>query len=163
MTLLGVYYFVALTLFQGDQVPYKKSDEFEIQVDYQFRQRSGTSTNSNTTIDFVETVAEQEKKRYSTGIRPYLILNLKINKLSDQEVKAKASNNVDRTLFNKKVEVGDIIRIDMGFTDDVKDRVGPYEVIVLFASKEKKEISRIYMFVQEDGTFMVNGEVRGKF
>ena len=137
--------------------------EFEVQIDFQFKQRVNTSTNSNTTIDFIETKAEQEKKRYSTGIRPYLILNVKLIKLSDMEVKAKASNNIDRTLFNKKVEAGDFIKIDMGFTDDVKDRVGPHEVMIVFLSPDKKETSRILMFVQEDGTFIVNGEVRGKF
>jgi len=161
MTNLVLFFLIAF--LQETEVPFKLNDEFEIQIDYQFKQRSNTSTNSNYTIDFVETVKEQEKKRYNTGIRPYLLLNVKINKLSDQEFKMKASNNVGRTLYNKKVEAGDVLKIDMGFTDDVKDRVGPYEVTIVFSSKEKKEISRIHMFVQEDGTFLVNGQVRGKF
>ncbi len=150
-------------LLQNTDIPFKPMAEFEIQIDYQFKQRANTNTNSNTTIDYVETVAEQEKKRYGTGIRPYLILNVKLIKLSSVEVKARAVNNIDRTLFNKKVEAGDIIRIDMGFTDDVKDRVGPHEVTIVFLSPDKKETTRILMFVQEDGTFIVNGEVRGKF
>ena len=161
MNYLVIYIF--LGFLQDADVPFKQNDEFEIQIDYQFKQRSNTSTNSNYTIDLTETVKEQERKRFNTGIRPYLILNLKIKGLSDQEVKVKASNNIARTLFNKKVEVGDEFKIYMGFTDDVKDRVGPYEVIIIFSSKEKKETSRILLFVQEDGTFLVNGQVRGKF
>ena len=51
----------------------------------------------------------------------------------------------------------------MGFTDDVKAHVSPYEISIIFASKEKKEISRIHLLIQEDGTFLVNGEKRGKF
>jgi DNA helicase TIP49 (TBP-interacting protein) len=147
-------------LLQGTEVPYKPYDEFEVQIDYQFKQRNAINTN---TVDLVETVAEADKKRYGTGIRPYLILHLKLIKLSDQEVKAQVGNNFDRTIFNKKVKVGDLVKIDMGFTDDVKDRVGPHEVKVIFFSKERKETSRINMFVQEDGTFLINGQVRGKF
>jgi|SRR6478735_6487079 len=159
VSLLSLFNFAILTLFQG-AVPYKPSAEFEIQVDYQFKQRNSISA---TTIDFTETVSDLEKKRNSGGVRPYLILNLKLLKLSDQEVKARAGNNLDRSLFSKKVKEGDLLKIDMGFTDDVKDRVGAYEVTVDFLSPNKTETSRIHMFVKEDGTFLVNGEVHGKF
>lgn len=153
--------FSLLALFlQESQVPYKPANEFEVQIDYQFKQKTGPNPN---TIDFVETQEEHDKKRYGTGLRPYLILNVKLIKLSDLEVKARAANNVDRTLFNKKVKAGDFIKIDMGFTDDIKDRVGPYAVTIVFTSREKKQISRIYMYVEENGVFAVNGEMRGKF
>ncbi|MEK6781792.1 MAG: hypothetical protein AABY93_08795 [Bacteroidota bacterium] len=159
MNVSVVFNFFAI-IFQGTEAPYKNFDEFEIQIDYQFRQKSAPDVN---TLDFVETQQERDKKQASSGIRPYLILNLKLIKLSDLEVKAKAVNNIGRLIFSKKVKSGDLIKIDMGFTDDVKDRVGPYEINVLFSSREKKETSRIHMFVQEDGTFLVNGVVRGKF
>ena len=142
------------------EVPNKPWNEFELQIDYQFKMRPASSAN---TIDFVETQEEHDKKQYGIGLRPYLVLNLKLIKLSDQEVKVRAVNNLDRVIINKKVKAEEILKIDMGFTDDVKAHVSPYEISIVFASKEKKEISRIHLLIQEDGTFLVNGEKRGKF
>lgn len=152
-------YFVTY-FFQGTAVPYKAKDEFEILIDYQFKNRSATDA---LTVDYSDTKEDLDKKRYAAGVRPYLILNMKLLKLSSEEVKVRAINTEGRTVYNKKVVVGDIVKFDMGFTDDIKDRVGPYAVTVVFLSKDKMETTRIYLYVHEDGTFLVNDEVRGKF
>ena len=149
-----------ICFFQSADVPYKPSDEFEIQIDYQFKQRPFADPN---TVDYTGKKEADKKKAFGSGLRPYLILNLKLIKLSDQEVRVRAVNNLDHPVFNKKAQVGDLLKIDMGFTDDVKDRVGPYEIIILLLSPNKTETSRIHLFVQPNGTFVVNGEVRGKF
>ena len=145
---------------QQVEVPTKPSDEFELQIDYQFKMPPSSSAN---TIDFAETQEAHNKKQYGIGLRPYLVLNLKLIKLSDQEVKVRAVNNLGRTIINKKITTEEVLKIVMGFTDDVKARVSPYEIAIIFSSKEKKEISRIHLLIQEDGTFLVNGEKRGKF
>jgi hypothetical protein len=152
--------YILAYFLQGTPVPYKAKEEFEILIDYQFKNRSAADA---LTVDYSETKEDQDKKRYGAGVRPYLILNMKILKLSNEEIKVRAINTEGRTVYNKKVIVGDIVKFDMGFTDDIKDRVGPYAVTVVFLSKDKKETSRIYLYVHEDGTFLVNEEVRGKF
>ena len=159
MNILAAFYFFTF-IFQSSEVPYKPSKEFEVQIDFQFKQREGLNANS---IDFTETVDEHNRKKYSGGIRPYLILNVKLLKLSELEYKAKANSNLGRVIFNKKVSPDDLLKIDLGFTDDVKSHVSAHEVEILFFSKEKKEITRIHLLVQENGTFLVNGEMRGKF
>ncbi|MBK7650493.1 MAG: hypothetical protein IPJ20_06715 [Flammeovirgaceae bacterium] len=55
------------------------------------------------------------------------------------------------------------IKIDWGFSEDIKDGMVTPEYTVLFINKDKKNVSRIYMLIQEDGTFLVNDEKRGKF
>jgi len=50
----------------------------------------------------------------------------------------------------------------MGYTDDIKGRVTEHEYTVYFLSKDKKPVSRIVIYFQEDGTFLVNGEKRGR-
>ncbi len=156
----SIVLYVLAYFFQGTPVPYKPKDEFEILIDYQFKNRSAADA---LTVDYSDTKEDLDKKRYAAGVRPYLILNMKLLKLSSDEVKVRAINTEGRTVYNKKVMVGDLVKFDMGFTDDIKDRVGPYAVTVVFLSKDKKETSRIYLNVREDGTFLVNDEVRGKF
>jgi hypothetical protein len=159
MNILTALYFLS-AFFQDSEVPYKPSNEFEIQIDYQFKQRPFADPN---TIDYTAKKDADKRKLIGTGLRPYLILTLNLVTLSDQEVKVRAINNLGRPLFNKKAKVGDFTKIDMGFTDDVKDRIGAYEITILLSSPQRKETSRIHLFVQPDGTFVVNGEVRGKF
>ena len=159
MSILIALYFLS-SFFQGTEVPLKPKDEFEVLIDYQFKQRPATDPY---TVDFTETKEERTKKQYGGGIRPYLILTIKLVKLSDQEVKVRALNNDGKLILNKKVSTDDFLKIDMGFTDDIKDRIGSYEINVFFSSREKKETSRINMMVEENGNFMVNGEIQGKF
>lgn len=81
----------------------------------------------------------------------------------DGEDRIKISDSNRRTMLNKKVTENDAFNLDLGFTDDMKDRTSPHEYFVHFLSADKKTIvSRILIDVGEDGTFTVNGEKRGK-
>ena len=154
---VSLFFLVLAAWIQVQVVPDKPKDEFEILVDFQFKHRNATNAN---TVEFVDTEARTQS---SSSLRPYLILNLKFLKLSDQEVKVRAINNTNHTMFNKKAKENEPYKIVMGFTDDVKGRVTPHEVIITLSSIDKKETSQIHMTILESGAFMVNGELRGKF
>jgi hypothetical protein len=147
-----------LTVLFFQALPYKPNEEFEIKLDYKFKQRPSVEASK---INLSESRAEHDR-RTSTGVLPYLILNLKMLKLNN-ETRVRVSNNTSNKVYNKKISEGVTIPIDMGFTADVKDRVAPYEYTVTFLSPEKNETSRIVIFVDEDGSFLVNGEKRGRF
>jgi hypothetical protein len=55
------------------------------------------------------------------------------------------------------------VQLEVGFTDDVKDRVTPHHYFLTLVSPKKTETSKIEILIEEDGTFFVNGEKRGKF
>jgi hypothetical protein len=152
------YLSLCLLLFQLTDLPYKPKEEFEIKLDYKFKQRPSSD---RTVVHMDETVGEKEK-RISTDMLPYLILNVKVLKLNE-EVKMKISNNLGQRVFSKKVEEGTIVPLDVGFTADIKDRVSPHEYILTFVNAEKNATSRIVIFVDKDGSFLVNGEKRGRF
>jgi hypothetical protein len=78
-------------------------------------------------------------------------------------MRVRLSKNInDRPVF-RKVENNTIIQLDLGFTDDMKDRVTAYEYTVAFISQDKVPINKILIKVDEDGSFYVNDEKRGKF
>jgi hypothetical protein len=159
-------FILAFALVQTD-VPYKPNEEFKLTLDYQFKQRTmaSTSTTSNTsgTINLNETESEHNKRTRSTGPLPYLIVNLKLLKLGADEVRIRIINGNDDVVLNKKVELDKDYKIVLGFTDDVKDWVTPHEYNIYLLSSEKKETTRIHLFVQKSGEFFVNNEMRGKF
>jgi hypothetical protein len=146
-------------LFLCQDLPFKPNEEFEIKLNYQFKQRPVRDQNS---IHLSESQRDYDR-RTSSDLLPYLILNVKMLKLSEEEVKLKIINNLDQRTISKKIETGTIVPIDLGFTADVKDRVNPHEYLLTFLSPKKQELSKIIIHVDEDGSFLVNGEKRGKF
>jgi hypothetical protein len=141
------------------EIPVKPKDEFEIKLDYQFKNRPSPDANS---VHLDETRKEHDR-RVSTAPLPYLTLNVKMLKLSQDEVKMRVTNNLTPRVALRKVEEGTIVPLQIGFTDDVKDRVTAHQYTLTLLSPKKAESSKIEILIEEDGTFLVNGEKRGKF
>ncbi|NOT76407.1 MAG: hypothetical protein HOP08_15870 [Cyclobacteriaceae bacterium] len=138
---------------------FKPSTEFELKIDYQFKQRSVAESRQRPDYS----TDGNEKSKPSEGPLPYLIINFKILKLSEQEVRVKAVDYFGKSILSKKVETGDNIKLDLGFTDDMKDRVTSHSLRMQFLNEKKEEVSVVTLLIMEDGTFLVNDEVRGKF
>lgn len=147
-----------ITLAWQEVVPYKPSSEYEVIIDYNFEDRPPVD---RTNSDYRE--GGESSRRTSAGPLPYLKLELKILKTDSEEVKVRVVNSQDNVLLNRKVTAGMVIKLDVGFIADVKDRVAPNEFTVLFYSDSKKVTSRIHLVIMEDGTFMVNEVKKGKF
>jgi hypothetical protein len=99
----------------------------------------------------------------SSGMNaPYLYLQLRVLKPVSEEVRVKVVKNNNQTLLARKFDPNVVIKMDLGFTDDIKDRASAYHYIVTILSKEKEPLSKIDIFFEEDGTYLVNGEKRGK-
>ncbi|HEX6226979.1 MAG TPA: hypothetical protein VFZ52_21320 [Chryseolinea sp.] len=139
-------------LFQDD-APYKSNDEFELKLDLQFKQRPKA-----------ETKVEFDRRTLPTGgmNAPYLYLSLKVLKVTPEEVRIKVLKNNTQTLLARKFDPNVVLKLDLGFTDDIKDRVTAHQYLITFLSKEKSVLSRIEIFFETDGTYLVNGEKRGK-
>jgi hypothetical protein len=148
-----------LVFVLAQDLPLKPKDEFEIKLDYQFKNRPGEDLNS---VHLDETRKEHDR-RVSSALLPFLTLNIKMLKLSQDEVKLRITNNLTNRTTVKKVQAGTIVPLEVGFTDDVKDRVTPHHYFLTLVSPKKTETSKIEILIEEDGTFFVNGEKRGKF
>ena len=147
--------FAAFTTWQ-EVVPYKPSNEFEVIIDYKFQERPPIDHSK-------EYQATPDEKNRKTGPLPYLKLQLKFLKLSSDEVKVKVVNSGGNTMYHRKATEGPVITLDIGFSDDVKDRITPYEFTAVLYSDTKKSTSRIHLVIMEDGAFMVNDVKKGKF
>ena len=143
---------ISIFLFQ-DQTPYKANDEFELRLDLQFKQHPKSETK----------VELDHRTLPNSGMSaPYLYLHLKVLKVVPEEVRIKVVKSNSQVLLARKFDPNVVIKLDLGFTDDIKDRVTAYHYMVTFLTKEKSELSRIEIFFEEDGTYLVNGEKRGK-
>jgi hypothetical protein len=147
---------ISLSIFQD--VPLKTKEEFEVKLDYQFKQRPAGEASQ--TLRFEQ--ASDSKPVNSGSLLPFLILNIKVIKLNGA-TRVKISNNLERSGITKKIKSEEAIPIQIGFTDDVKDKVTANEYVLTFLDADRKEIDRIVMLIDGEGFFFVNGEKRGKF
>lgn len=145
-------------LLQEDQTPFKPREEFEIKLDFEFRDRPLGSANS---IELSQTQREYQRSR-AVGPLPYLYLNLRVLKQTPEEVRIRVIENGVRTALNKKFDMNAVLKLDMGYTDDIKDRIKAYEYTVYYLNADKKPISKVVIYFDEDGTYFVNSEKRGK-
>lgn len=156
---MNYFILAVIFLFAQDPVPFKPKHEFEVKLDYQFRNRPAADHN---TVNL-----EQSRTPYSrnvgTGVLPYLVLNIVLLELSQDKMRVGIANNIDDRPVFKKVSKRSALELDLGFTDDMIDRVTPHEYTLTFVDAEKNPIDRIVISVDEDGSFLVNGEKRGRF
>jgi hypothetical protein len=148
--------FWLLPLFIQDQVQTKPSREFEISTKYELRRKPV----SEAKIVFTE--PEQKEKETGTDMLPYLIINLKVKKWTNDVTQVRVIDSQNKLYLKKKATDAGLYRWDMGYIDDIKDKVTPGKFVVQFIA-DKKPIEQILIVVEEDGTFLVNGEKRGKF
>lgn len=148
-----------ISFFIQDPIPYKPSEEFDLKLDFEFKDRgSGRDPNK---ID-MDLSPKEYQKRNGTGVLPYLYINLKVLTQQSNEMRIKVTENGGKNVFSKKFDPSTIIKLELGFTDDIKDRVGAYEYTVVFLNEDKDPVSRIVIYFEKDGTYLVNGQNRGK-
>jgi hypothetical protein len=140
------------------EIPFKAKEDFEIKFDMSFKQRPAAG---NYTIHLDET-KEAHDRRTSYDLLPYLILKVKILTLLPAEIRIKAFRDGKDQVFNKKAIADMEFKLDLGFTDDVKDGISGYKHVIEFLSADKKTISQIVIEFDKEGNYMVNGEKRGK-
>ena len=155
---MNLVLFCLALLFSQDDVPYKATEDFEIKLNFEFKDRVRADVNR---VELNQTAKEYERT-HASGPLPYLYLNLRMLKLYPEEVKMRVVKNEDKVVFNKKFDLSTLVKLDLGFTDDIKDRVSAYEYTILFMKDNKEPASKIVIYFHEDGTYLVNGQVRGK-
>lgn len=141
-----------ILLSRQDDVPFKPNEEFELKLNFEFKTRV-----TDKTVAFTD-----GSTKPSVGPLPYLNANLKVLKLGTEEVRVRVLRNRGDNLMARKAEPDMLIKMDMGFTDDIKDQVTANEYTILFLSKDKTPLSKIQILFHRDGTYLVNGEKRGK-
>ena len=139
------------------EVPLKANEEFECKLNLSFKSRDSAGQPD---VNYVETIAERDK-RLSGSPLPYLKLKLTFLVLKPEEVRMQALA-AGSLLRGKKIEVGEEIEIELGFTDDIKDGMIPQEYTVLLLSKDRKSISQITIRFTKEGDYLVNGVKRGR-
>lgn len=151
-----IFSFLIFLLLQS-QPPLKAARDFEIATNYELRKKPFADNNR-----IVLDQALEKEKSSGTDMLPYLFLKLKVKKWASGVDQIKVTDSQNNIHLKKKPNDDGLYIIDMGYVDDMKDKVSSGKYFVLFL-KDKKPLEQITIEVEADGTFLVNGERRGKF
>lgn len=141
-----------------DEPAFKSKEDFEVKLNLSFKQR----THDDDSGVHLNESAKDHERRTTSAMLPYLNMNVRILKIQPEEVKVKVTKDDRSVLLNKKLSESMEIKLDAGFTDDIKDGLSGFKHELHFFSPEKKVVSRILIEFDKDGNYFVNGEKRGK-
>lgn len=151
-----LFFISLILLLQEPAIPYRDKDDYLVELKYELKQRPQDNTLA---YDAERGVAPKT----GGSSLPFLVVHITILNRKPEEVRFRCENNRNQTLFNKKAEKTQLYKVEMGFIDDMKDRVSPHAYRLMAMSDDKKPLNQIELLVLDDGTFLVNGEKRGKF
>ena len=135
-------------------IPYRQESTYEIKLDYDFK---------NKTVDDRDVVRVSERfQKEKQGLLPYLIIHFTFLEIGPNDYRIKVTDNSKAVALSKKIKPDQVYKIDMGFTDDMKDGVTPNQYNIHFMNREKIVQSRVVLEVLEDGTFLINEKVHGR-
>lgn len=137
------------------EVPYLEQEMYSYELTYSFKKRPAPDPNTYN--------VGGGTLKYDASPLPYLEAKITCSFDKNRPFKYQVQDNTNGTIKQKRLKDDkEVIELDFGFNDDIKDRVGPYQFTVLFLNDDKEPISRIVFEFTEDGDMLVNGEVRGK-
>lgn len=148
---------LACCLAFQEEVPFKPSDEFQVNVDLKFKIKPSaypTSTFSGN--------GDPLDKSSATTL-PFLAVTISNLKIQSDEERVYAVDARGKSFFKKKTSPTPEIHFDMGFVDDLKTGNANSQITVFFTSKDKKELRKIVVSISDKGVFEVNGTWHGQF
>ena len=158
MPFMSIVCFILSSFIFLQDVPYKPEEEFTIKLDLSVKQRPPASQYS---YNFDETPREYQKRNRS-GPTPYVILFISIDEVSRGEAKFKIFQKDEKMVLSKKINKGMEFKLDVGYTDDLKDQMEGHYHLISFYDSKKNEVSRIEILFDKDGNYSVNGKIKGK-
>lgn len=112
-------YSVFIVLNTQSEPPFKPSGDFELKIEYIFKERPPTDRQ----IVILDDESNDRASKSNAGQLPYLLIQLKALSVTDQEKRIRVMNTGGGIIYNRKVEAGSIIKLDWGFTEDIKYKI----------------------------------------
>ena len=145
---------MALSIGLQQGIPYRQESTYKIKLDYDFK---------NKTLDDKDVVRISGRlQKEKQGLLPYLIVNFTFLEIGPDDYRIKVIDNSKAVAFSKKIKPDQVYKIDMGFTDDMKDGITPNQYNIHIMDRHKVVQSRVVLQVLEDGTFLINEKVHGR-
>lgn len=146
--------FCATLSAHGQDTPFLPLADFEFELDYNFKSKPPPVKDK---VSFTE-----KQPRYSADLLPYVKVRFKFTNPPADVFRVRVVNQRGGIVKTKKMKNLEVLEFDMGFAEDIKDRIEPHAYYIYLENKSKDQLSKIKIFVDESGDFYLNDEPFGK-
>ncbi|MEM1406886.1 MAG: hypothetical protein AAGG59_08940 [Bacteroidota bacterium] len=137
-----------------EDVPYESKENFGFELDYTFKTRPPPNNE--------KVYLTENKSVRGSQVLPYLKLRFEFSSFDATYFRYKVEDHIGSVIKSRKLKFPDSYVLDMGFSDDVKDRVTSHKYTIYFYNKAKEPISKIAIEVAENGNLLLNDEFHGR-
>jgi hypothetical protein len=132
-------------------IPLLSMQSFEYVLDYNFKNKPSPD------VDYLK-----KNPAYKTHPLPYVKMTFIVDGEVHNFFRYKVINNFNLTIKNKRFKGLEQIELDIGFTEDIKDRITAHSYSIIFYNDDKKAISMILINFTEEGDMYINENLLGK-
>ena len=144
-----------IVVLQPADVPFLPADQFSYELDYSFKSKPAPSK------DHVELGTYQT--RHDATPLPYVKMTFEVILDVNDYAKYKLADNKSTSAKTKKIKSAkEIINLDLGYAEDIKERVQADTYYIYFIGHDKEVKHRIAIAFDKDGNMLINNEKRGK-
>ena len=156
--MVEVFSFIVFTILSPtfcvqDDIAYEPKENFEFELDYQFKVKPPPDGDQVSLVEGTE---------YRAQPLPYLKVKFSFSDFPGHYFRLKVVDSNGSVRKNKRLKLPETYILDMGYSDDLKDRVAPHKYTLFFVTREKEMISKVEVEVKEDGNLLLNGEFHGR-
>lgn len=135
-------------------VPFKSADEFSVVLDYEFRERPSAP----------KAIHSSTRSPSGSSVLPFVTLKISFHKLNGEKMRMRiTANHPQWRIRSRRVTPDETYSLVLGYIADMVDRVAPYEYTITLIDNDNRPAERIVFRVDDDGSFYVNDEKRGRF
>lgn len=147
------FFMAPVALYGQGAVPFRSDSTYDFKLDYNFKTKPEPAHGE---------VSYTEYYKRSNDILPYVKVTISMLDLRENDFRVKVVNNQGDQVYSRKMRLPLEFNLDLGFAEDIKERLVPHLYNVYFFDKEKNIQSRITIEVTESGDFLLNDKVYGK-
>ncbi|UII31334.1 hypothetical protein LVD17_23870 [Fulvivirga ulvae] len=136
-----------------DIVPFRSDSTYNFELDYNFKTKPAPPHGEISYTEYYDK---------SSDMLPYVSIKISLLGLSENDFRVKVVNNQGNQVYSRKMKLPMEFDVELGFAEDLKEKLVPHLYYVYFFDKERNLHSRITIEVTETGDFLLNDKIYGK-
>ncbi len=154
LTIISLFFVSFLYAQKFEDVPLRADEDFLVQLDLKIKQKTIPNVEDRNLLKINPNIA-------NTDHLPFITLLISLKNVKTEEVKTKIINESGNLINTKKIST-EPVEVVIGFTADVVAGISSSKFTVLILNKKKKPLNKIYINIEKDGSYYINGKLNGK-
>ena len=151
--LLFISLFLLAIATRAQEIPYMADSVYQFELDYKFQNKPEPEN---------ENLLYHQSQKAGKTMLPFVAVNLEFFHLPENAHRIRIITGNGDTKQSHRLKKTSKFNVELGFADDIKDRVSAHTFFIFLETKKKQRLSKIKISISEEGDFYLNDELFGK-